>query len=46
MLWLIFQFYKIFFNFFKLKNQLMIENIFQIFLKKNLTKINENTLIE
>ena len=47
MLWLIFQFYKFFFKFFKLKKiQLMIEKYFSdFFFQKILTKINENTLI-
>ena len=48
MLWLIFQFYKFFFKFFKLKKiQLMIEKYFlDLKKKKNLTKVNEKALIE
>ena len=48
MLWLIFQFYKFFFIFFKLKKiQLMIEKYFlDFFFQKILTKVNENALIE
>ena len=48
MLWLIFQFYKIFFKFFKLKkNQLIIEKYFSdFFFLKISTKVNGKTLIE
>ena len=48
MLWLIFQFYKFFFKFFKLKKiQLMIEKYFPIFFfQEILTKVNGKALIE
>ena len=45
-MWLIFQFYKFFFKFFKLKKiQLMIKKYFPIFFLI-LTKFNGNALIE
>ena len=48
MLWLIFQFYKFFFKFFKLKKiQLMIEKYFpNFFFQEILTKVNGEALIE
>ena len=46
MLWLIFQFYKFFFKFFRLKKiQLMIEKYFPIFFFLILTKVKGNALI-